>query len=108
MTKLLAALLAALFLLALLTGPSGFGVPDPMVFWQIRLPRAALGVLVGGGLGLAGAVLQGALRNPLADPGLLGIGGCAGLGAVLAFYWGISAAFAPALHSRANEIIAHF
>jgi iron complex transport system permease protein len=97
MTKALAALLAALFLLALGTGPSGVGVPDPMVLWQIRLPRAALGALVGGGLGLAGAVLQGALRNPLADPGLLGIGGCAGLGAVLAFYWGISAAFAPAL-----------
>jgi iron complex transport system permease protein len=46
---------------------------------------------------LSGAVLQGALRNPLADSGLLGIGGCAGLGAVVAFYWGLSAAFAPAL-----------
>ena len=42
-------------------------------------------------------MLQGALRNPLADPGLLGIGGSAALGAVVAFYWGLSAAFAPAL-----------
>jgi iron complex transport system permease protein len=42
-------------------------------------------------------VLQGALRNPLADPGLLGITGTAGLGAVIAFYWGLAAHFAPAL-----------
>jgi iron complex transport system permease protein len=54
-------------------------------------------MLVGGGLGLSGAVLQGVLRNPLADPGLLGIGGCAALGAVGVFYWGVSAAFPPAL-----------
>jgi len=53
--------------------------------------------MVGGGLGLSGAVLQGALRNPLADPGLLGITGTAGLGAVIAFYWGVAALFAPAL-----------
>ena len=52
---------------------------------------------MGAGLGLAGAVLQGVLRNPLADPGFLGVGGCAALGAVCVFYWGISTAFAPAL-----------
>lgn len=93
----LAMLLAVLLALGLLTGAAGFGVPDATILWQLRLPRTALAALVGAGLGLSGAVLQGALRNPLADPGLLGIGGCASLGAVVAFYWGISAAFAPAL-----------
>jgi iron complex transport system permease protein len=83
--------------LGLLVGAAGFGWPDPIILVQLRLPRTLLALLVGGGLGLSGAVLQGALRNPLADPGLLGIGGCAGLGAVIAFYWGISAVFAPAL-----------
>lgn len=86
-----------LIVLGLLIGGAGFGIPDAVILWDIRLPRTLLAALVGGGLGLGGAVLQGALRNPLADPGLLGIGGCAGLGAVLAFYWGVSAWFAPAL-----------
>ena len=89
--------LVALFALSLLVRAAGLGLPDAVILWQIRLPRAALAVLVGGGLGLSGAVLQGALRNPLADPGLLGVGGCAALGAVLVFYWGVSARFAPAL-----------
>jgi iron complex transport system permease protein len=95
--RLLAAGVIALFVTSLLLGPAGFSIPDAFIFLQLRLPRAGLAVLVGGGLGLAGAVLQGALRNPLADPGLLGIGGCAALGSVLAFYWGVAAAFAPAL-----------
>ena len=82
---------------SLLVGATGLGVPDLIVLWQIRVPRTALAALVGAGLGVSGAVLQGALRNPLADPGLLGIGGCAAVGAVLVFYWGVSAAFAPAL-----------
>ena len=89
--------IAALTLLSLLVGAAGWGVPDWLIFWQIRVPRTLLAGLVGGGLGLSGAVLQGALRNPLADPGLLGIGGCAAVGAVLAFYWGVAAVFAPAL-----------
>jgi iron complex transport system permease protein len=97
MIRGLAVLVAGLCGLSLLVGAAGFGVPDPLILWQIRLPRTALAALVGGGLGLSGAVLQGALRNPLADPGLLGIGGCAGLAAVVAFYWGIAAWFAPAL-----------
>lgn len=94
---LLAGLVALLFVAALLSGATGFGLPASAILWQIRLPRAALAPLVGGGLGLAGAVLQGALRNPLADPGLLGLSGMAGLGAVVAFYWGLAAAFPPAL-----------
>jgi iron complex transport system permease protein len=95
--KTLLTICALLLLLGLLTGAAGFGLPGPVILWQLRLPRTALALLVGGGLGLSGAVLQGALRNPLADPGLLGIGGCAALAAVGAFYWGISAVFAPAL-----------
>ncbi len=90
-------LLGLLGLLSLLVGTSGFGVPLPVIFWQLRLPRTLLAVLVGGGLGISGAALQGALRNPLADPGLLGISGTAALGAVIAFYWGLAARFAPAL-----------
>ncbi len=97
MIRLLAAGVIALFGASLLLGPAGFSMPDAFILLQIRLPRAGLAVLVGGGLGLAGAVLQGALRNALADPGLLGIGGCAALGAVVAFYWGVAAVFAPAL-----------
>ena len=93
----LAVLVAALAGLALLVGASGFGLPEWPILWQLRLPRTLLAMLIGGGLGLSGAVLQGALRNPLADPALLGIGGSAGLGAVLAFYWGLGLAFAPAL-----------
>ncbi len=100
MTRVVGGLLAAvgvLMVVSLLVGAAGFGVPDLLILLQIRLPRTLLAVLVGGGLGLSGAVLQGALRNPLADPGLLGIGGCAALGAILAFYWGVAAAFALAL-----------
>lgn len=97
MIRTLVACIAVLATLGLLTGAAGFGVPDGLILLDLRLPRTGLALLVGGGLGLSGAVLQGALRNPLADPGLLGIGGCAGLGAVVAFYWGLSAAFAPAL-----------
>lgn len=89
--------LAVLTLLSLLVGGGGFGIPHGVVLWQIRLPRTALALLVGGGLGLSGAVLQGALRNPLADPGLLGISGWAALGAVGVYYWGLSSFFAPAL-----------
>jgi len=97
MIRLLLATIAVLATFGMLTGAAGFGVPDMLILGDLRLPRTALALLVGGGLGLSGAVLQGALRNPLADPGLLGIGGCAGLAAVVAFYWGVSAAFPPAL-----------
>jgi iron complex transport system permease protein len=95
--RLLAGAVVVLFAVSVLLGSAGFSIPDAFILSQLRLPRAGLAVLVGGGLGLSGAVLQGALRNPLADPGLLGIGGCAALGAVVAFYWGLAASFAPAL-----------
>lgn len=62
-----------------------------VVITEIRLPRMLLGVLTGAILGLSGAVLQGLLRNPLAEPGLLGISGGASLGAVIAIYYGLAA-----------------
>jgi iron complex transport system permease protein len=68
------------------------GHGDPLirlVLWEIRLPRLLLALLVGGSLGLAGAAMQGLLRNPLVEPGLLGVSAGAGLGAVAAFYSGL-------------------
>ena len=64
---------------------------------EIRLPRAILAVLVGGSLGLSGAAMQGYLRNPLAEPGLIGISGSASLGAVLSLQTGLAATFWLAL-----------
>ena len=77
-----------------------FGGDNPaatLVMQEIRLPRALLAVLIGATLGLTGAVLQGFLRNPLADPNILGISSSAALGAVLVIYTGLSASFALAL-----------
>ncbi|MGB3738317.1 MAG: iron ABC transporter permease [Pontixanthobacter sp.] len=63
--------------------------PNAMVILaQLRLPRAVLALAVGGGLGAAGAAMQGYLRNPLADPGLFGIAPGAALGAVASFWVG--------------------
>lgn len=64
-----------------------------IIVWELRLPRTLLALLVGASLGLSGAVLQGLLRNPLAEPGVIGVSGAAALGAVLAFYSGLAAAF---------------
>jgi iron complex transport system permease protein len=63
---------------------SHLSAPDSAVVWELRAPRVALGALVGGMLALAGGAYQGAFRNPLADPYLLGIAAGAGLGATLA------------------------
>ena len=64
--------------------------PHEVVF-DIRLPRTVAALVVGAALGLAGAVMQGLLRNPLADPGVLGVSGGAGLGAALAISLGLAA-----------------
>jgi iron complex transport system permease protein len=98
----LAALAALAFVVSLLVGPSGFalvpkGEAGAIIFWEIRLPRAILGALGGAALGLSGAALQGYLRNPLAEPSLVGVSGGAALGAVLAIHLGLSQAFALAL-----------
>ncbi|MDH3634593.1 MAG: iron ABC transporter permease [Gammaproteobacteria bacterium] len=63
---------------------------EMLILHDIRLPRALLAGLVGGTLGLAGAALQGLLRNPLAEPGIIGISNGAALGAVIVFYYGLA------------------
>lgn len=110
----LAVLTAGLFVAALLIGPAGISpqrafwalfsaekTPVVLVMQDIRLPRAVLALLIGGGLGLAGAAMQGYLRNPLADPGLIGVSGSAALGAVLSIQTGIAAALAWGLPAAA-------
>ena len=63
----------------------GYGDPThQLVIWQIRLPRSLMAMAVGALLALSGAVLQGLFRNPLADPGIIGVSGGAALGAGLA------------------------
>src|SRR5687767_395819 len=98
----LAAVALVAFALSLAIGPSGFGLSGAgeaagLILWEIRMPRAVLGTLVGAALGLSGAALQGYLRNPLAEPGLVGVSGGAALGAVLAIHLRLSQAFALAL-----------
>lgn len=58
---------------------------------ELRLPRVVLALLIGGGLGMAGAAMQGYLRNPLADPGLFGVSATAALGAVISIFFGFAA-----------------
>jgi iron complex transport system permease protein len=62
------------------------------VLGQIRLPRLLLALIVGATLGIAGAAMQGLLRNPLADPGVLGVSSGAAFGAVCMLYFGFAAA----------------
>ena len=61
------------------------------VLWHIRLPRTLVGIMVGAGLGISGAVLQGIFSNPLADPGIIGVSSGASVGAVLAIGLGVTA-----------------
>ncbi len=61
-----------------------------LIMGEIRLPRTVLALVTGAVLGLAGAVLQGFTRNPLAEPGLLGVSSGAALGAVIAIYFGLT------------------
>ncbi|MDE4190892.1 FecCD family ABC transporter permease [Phaeobacter gallaeciensis] len=107
MTRLmlcLSAAVLALFLTSLTVGPADVGVgeslaalfddgygPLSLVMREIRLPRAILAAVIGAGLGLAGAAMQGYLRNPLAEPGLIGVSSSAALGAVLAINTGLAA-----------------
>jgi len=106
----LAAATLALFLLSLTVGPAAIAFGDSiaalfsdksdaiaLIMREVRLPRALLGLMIGATLGLSGAALQGYLRNPLAEPGLIGVSASASLGAVLAIYSGLTAVFALAL-----------
>jgi iron complex transport system permease protein len=106
----LAALLALLLFLSMLIGPSwqgtlnllsamrgGEGDLAWLIMAEIRLPRTLLAALIGFTLGVCGAALQGLLRNPLADPGIIGVSPAASLGAVLMLYTGLSSLFPLAL-----------
>ena len=70
---------------------------DSIIFEEIRLPRTLLAILIGASLGLSGAALQGMVRNPLAEPGVIGVSTSAALGAVIVFYFGLASAFPMAL-----------
>ncbi|MEY4269002.1 MAG: hypothetical protein RLZZ58_218 [Pseudomonadota bacterium] len=72
-----------------------------MILFDIRLPRLIAAAMVGATLGMAGAALQGLTRNPLAEPGLLGVSACATLGATLTLYFGIAAAAPMAVQAGA-------
>jgi len=77
-----------------------FGVGDPVdvaIVQELRAPRAALAFAIGAGLAASGAALQGYFRNPLADPGVVGVAPSASVGAVAALYFGLSAVHPLAL-----------
>lgn len=61
---------------------------EHIILWDIRLPRLAMGICVGSALAVSGAVMQGLFRNPLADPGLVGVSAGAGVGAIIAIVLG--------------------
>ena len=92
------ALLAACFLGSTPMEPArviaaffGQGTPgDNIVIWEIRLPRALAAFVVGAALGVSGAALQGLLRNPLAEPGVLGVTATSSLFATFALYYGFA------------------
>lgn len=103
LSAMLAALMLLCFVFALASGPvdiplskaisdkfTGVASVESLIFYEVRLPRALLALLIGGTLGLAGAALQGLLRNPLAEPGIIGVSNCAALGAVIVFYFGFA------------------
>ena len=111
MTRLVAWLTIAIALalpLSLLAGrvwidPLHPAIPNAAVILaELRLPRGVLALIVGAGLGGAGAAMQGYLRNPLADPGLFGIAPGAAFGAVLALLAGATTAFAIPLAALAG------
>ncbi|HWA03802.1 MAG TPA: iron ABC transporter permease [Rhizomicrobium sp.] len=81
---------------ALLKGLAGGHGIDGTIAREIRLPRTGLALVVGAALGASGAALQALFRNPLASPDVTGVTSCAGLGAVVALYFGF-AAESPAL-----------
>lgn len=94
----LAALLVLAIVLSLFAGKQWIALDHwlsgdlkSLIVMELRLPRACAGAIVGAALGMAGAAMQGYLRNPLADPGLFGISACASLGAVASLFFGYAA-----------------
>ena len=100
---------ACTLLLAVVLGPTRVPWPELLhspIVWQLRVPRALLGLLVGGSLGVAGASLQSLVRNPLADPFLLGLSGGASLGAVAAIALHLPGPWALPLAAFAGALLA--
>jgi len=110
LTITLPVLLVMLFIASLMVGDVNISITDSLagiannnynldslILVEIRLPRSLLAVLIGGSLGLSGAALQGMVRNPLAEPGLIGVSSCAALGAVIVFYFGLASIIPLAL-----------
>ncbi|WP_292027880.1 FecCD family ABC transporter permease [Brevundimonas sp. UBA2416] len=103
LTLALSVLIAAASVMGILLGETVFDMAqmrqafaDPVsgpaeVLWQVRAPRVATALMVGAALGLSGAVMQGLLRNPLADPGVLGVSASAALAAAGAIVLGAAA-----------------
>src|SRR5205809_7625846 len=95
--------------LSVVLGPAAVPLGEVLrsdIVWNLRAPRALLAFLVGGSLGVAGAGLQALVRNPLADPFLLGLSGGAGLGAVLAIALRIGGPWALPLAAFAGALVA--
>ena len=87
----------------------GHGDPTAIaIVRDLRLPRVILGALVGAGLGASGAMLQGTLRNPLAEPYLLGVSGGAAVGAVISFAVGAAGEASIMVAAFAGSIAAVF
>lgn len=106
LTFLLVIILMIIAFLSLFIGAADLGAGDilsaltgtardstEIIVLELRLPRMLVGIMAGATLGLSGAALQGLLRNPLADPGVIGVSASAGLGAVVAIYFGLSSNF---------------
>ena len=117
----MAVVLVATAMIAIANGPVSVPVSAVMAALQskgdptaiaivrdLRLPRVVLGALVGAGLGASGAMLQGTLRNPLAEPYLLGVSGGAAVGAVVAFALGAISEAAITLGAFGGSVIAVF
>lgn len=90
------------------TGLPRLSEAEATILWTVRLPRVLLAMVVGGALAVVGATLQAVFRNPMADAGLLGVGGGAAFGAVLAVHlgWGHGVFFALPLSAFAGALIA--
>jgi len=114
LNAVLCLLMLALFLASLAVGPAELGISESVrglfagggeaaaiIMREIRLPRALLGLGIGFTLGISGAVLQGFLRNPLAEPGIVGVSAMAAFGAVLVFYSGLAGSTLYALPAGA-------
>ena len=115
----LAGAAAAAVLIGVAVGPADLGVSDALeallgrgdptalaIVRDLRVPRALLAFLVGGSLAVTGAVLQALVRNPLADPYLLGLSGGAGLGAVTAIALGLGGAWGVPAAAAVGALVA--